>query len=40
LANTIAAFLITADYDPPLASGQTSLPAELFENAASYVEVV
>jgi hypothetical protein len=40
LANTIAAFLISTGYDPPLASGQTNLPAELYENAAVYLEAV
>jgi hypothetical protein len=38
LANTIAAFLIPAGYDPPPAEGQTILPADLYENAATFVE--
>jgi exo-beta-1,3-glucanase (GH17 family) len=39
-ANTIAAFLIPVDYDPPLASGGGALPAALYENTVAYVEAV
>ena len=36
-ANTIAAFLVPAGYAPPLVSGQTALPNELYQNALAYV---
>ena len=39
-ANTIRAFLIPADYDPPEVHGLTILPPELNENAVDYVEMV
>ncbi len=38
-ANKIAAFLVPADYNPPHASGDTSLPSEIFQDAVGYVEV-
>jgi len=38
-ANIIAAFLVPADYDPPLAGGISALPAEIFQNAAASVQV-
>jgi hypothetical protein len=40
LANTIAAFLIPAGYDPPLASGQSTLPVAIYDNAVAYLETV
>ena len=36
-ATKIAAFLVKERYTPPLMSGQATLPAELFDNAAAYV---
>ena len=37
--NTIAAYLVPNGYDPPLASGQSTLSAELMENSIDRVEV-
>ena len=39
LANTIAAYLVPNGYAPPLASGQSTLPAELMENSIAHIEV-
>jgi len=38
-ADTIAAFLVPSDYDPPKAAGSSVLPAEIFQNAVASVEV-
>jgi exo-beta-1,3-glucanase (GH17 family) len=39
-ATTIAAYLVPNGYDPPLGTGQITLPAELIENLVAYVEVI
>ena len=38
-ATKIAAYLVPVGYTPPLASGETTLPAELENNAVAWVEV-
>ncbi len=38
-ANTVAAFLVPAEYDPPLAKGVSVLPPAIFENSIASVEV-
>lgn len=40
LATEIIAYLVPAGYNPPLMSGQSSLPQELEENSLAYVSVV
>jgi len=37
-ATEIAAYLVSFDYDPPLAAGDTTLPLELEEHAVAWVE--
>ncbi|MDP2874161.1 MAG: hypothetical protein Q8N84_02625 [bacterium] len=39
LATKIAAFLVPTGYQPPLAGGEQTLPAELYANAVAYVTV-
>ena len=39
LANTIKAFIVPVGYNPPLASGLTTLPAAIYENSIASVEV-
>ena len=39
-ATKIAVFLLPVDYEPPLASGWSSLPQELYDTAVSSVEII
>jgi exo-beta-1,3-glucanase (GH17 family) len=40
LANAIAAFLIPAGYTPPSASGQSTMPDEIYENSVAHDQAI